>query len=194
MEWYIELYRIVLKGHEPYLVKRKHAAITSDGYETDLNFQDWTSPKYPPSVNVHEAPESRCDPRATRPREQVGRYADGANGNPNFLFKSVDRPRNHFKAIRPRNHFKAIHHLEKVGISRVNGKLKWNGKSSCTELYLRDMSRILLSANARSPHLVDMKKILTFKIGLLRNIPRGRMCTRHQSPDAISERHGLENK
>ena len=100
MEWYIELYRIVLKGHEPYLVKRKHAVITSGGYEKDLNFQDWTSPKYSARSHVHETPESRCDPRATRPREQVGRYADGANENPNFLLKSVGRPTNHVKAIR----------------------------------------------------------------------------------------------
>ncbi len=104
MEWSVELYRVVLKGHEPYLVKRKHAVTTSSGDEKDLNLQDWTYPKYSARSHVHQTPESRCDPRATRPREQVGRYADGANGNPNFLFKSVDRPRNHFKAI---------HHLEK---------------------------------------------------------------------------------
>ena len=77
MEWYAKLYQVVLKGHEPYLVKRKHAVTTSGGYEKDLNFQDWTSPKYPPSANVHEAPESRCDPRATQQREQVRRYAEG---------------------------------------------------------------------------------------------------------------------
>ena len=101
--------------------------------EEDLNFQDWTSPKYLHQAHMDTRASSQDAYLLTLQSRPSKGKAQRPDANPNFLFGIVDS-----KIFSKVNHpQKAIPHPEKkVGNLRVKYFGEMESVSSCTKLYI----------------------------------------------------------